>query len=223
MSTVLHKIETLTKPGDLVQQVTERDKSFIFKLSPGDVFQTHFGEIQHDNLIGMIWGYRVKSYLGKVFVLLKPALDDLIRAIPRKTQIMYPKDIGYILVTNGIGPFTKVNEAGSGSGGLTTALAFSVGDAGLVISYENNEKYIRIAENNLKTFGLKNRVIFKLRDISNGFDEKNAQALFLDLQNPDNYISQARAALIPGGYFGCILPTTNQVSLLITALKKTEL
>jgi tRNA (adenine57-N1/adenine58-N1)-methyltransferase len=72
----------------------------------------------------------------------------------------------------------------------------------------------------LKTFCLENRVIFKLRYISNGFDEKNAQALLLDLQNPDNYISQVRAAMIPGGYFGCLLPTTNQVSLLITALIK---
>ena len=148
MSTVVHKIETPTKPGDLVQQVTERDKSFIFKLSQGDVFQTHFGEIQHDNLIGMIWGFRVKSHLGKVFVLLKPALDDLIRAIPRKTQIIYPKNIGYIQATMGIGLGTKVIEAGSGSGGLPTALAFSVGDAGLVISYENKEKYILIAEKN---------------------------------------------------------------------------
>ena len=114
MSTVLHKIETHTKPGALVQLVTGREKSFIFKLSPGDVYQTHFGEIQHDKLIGMIWGNRVKSHLCKMFVLLRPALDDLIRAIPRKTQIMYPKDIGYILVTMGIGPGTKVIEAGSG-------------------------------------------------------------------------------------------------------------
>ncbi len=188
MSSVLRKSETHTNPGDLIQLVTDRDKSFILKLSPGDVFQTHFGEIQHDNLIGIIWGNRVKSHLGKVFFLLKPALDDLIRVIPRETQIVYPKDIGYILVTKGIGPGTKVIEAGASSGGLTTALAFSVGDAGLVISYDIKEKCIRIAENNVKTFDLENRVIFKLRDISNGFDEKDAQVLFLDLQNPDNYI-----------------------------------
>ena len=152
-----------------------------------------------------------------MFVLLRPALDDLIRANPRETQIMIPKNIGYILLTMGIGPGTKVIKAGSRSSGLTIALAFSVGDAGLVISYENKEKYIRIAENNLKTLGLENRVIFKFRDISNEIDEKDTQAKFLDLQNPDNNISQNRAALIPGSYFGCILPTTNQVSLLITA------
>jgi tRNA (adenine57-N1/adenine58-N1)-methyltransferase len=126
MSTVLHKTETHINPGDLVQLVTERDKSFIFELSPGDVFQTHFDEIQHDNFIVIIWGNRVKSHLGKVFVLLKPALDDLIRAIPRETQIMFPKDIGYILVTKGIGPGSKVIEAGSGSGGRTTALDYQL-------------------------------------------------------------------------------------------------
>jgi tRNA (adenine57-N1/adenine58-N1)-methyltransferase len=158
--------------------------------------------------------------LRKVFIVLQPALDDFIRALPRKTQILYPKDIGYIIVTMGIGPGTKIIEAGTGSGGLTIALAFAVGEEGKVISYDIKEKNIEIAQENLALFGLDNRVTFKKRDIKTGFNEKDIQAIFLDLPNPDEYVALIRNSLIPGGHLGCFLPTTNQVSNLITALKK---
>jgi tRNA (adenine57-N1/adenine58-N1)-methyltransferase len=203
-----------TKYGDLVQLVTDRDNSFIFRLDAGKVFQSHHGLIPHEDINDILWGSRIKSHLGKVFVVLQPALDDLIRSLPRKTQILYPKDIGYIIVTMGIGPGTTIIEAGTGSGGLTTALAYSVGEGGKVISYD------RVAQENLALFGLDNRVTFKIRDIKSGFEEKNFHAVFLDLPNPDECVAGIRDSLMPGGYFGCFLPTTNQVSSLITALKK---
>ena len=70
--------------------------------------------------------------------------------------------------------------------------------------------------------GLADRVDFKLRDIAEGFDERNVDAVFLDLPNPQDYILQAKEALKPGGYLGCILPTTNQVSTLLIALRRVE-
>ena len=124
------------------------------------------------------------------------------------------------MVTMGIGPGTKIIEAGTGSGGLTTALAFTVGEEGKVVSYDIEEKNSKIAKENLALFGLDNRVTFKTRDIATGFDENNFHAVFLDLPNPNKYIAIIRDSLISGGYVGCFLPTTNQVSDLITALKK---
>jgi tRNA (adenine57-N1/adenine58-N1)-methyltransferase len=44
-------------------------------------------------------------------------------------------------------------------------------------------------------------------------------ALFLDLPNPEDYIEQVRQALKPGGFFGSLLPTTNQVNRLLEALQ----
>jgi len=63
-------------------------------------------------------------------------------------------------------------------------------------------------------------VELKLRDISEGFDERDADALFLDLPRPWRYLPQVHAALVNGGFFGCILPTTNQVIDLIGALEE---
>ncbi|MEK6222560.1 MAG: tRNA (adenine-N1)-methyltransferase [Chloroflexota bacterium] len=212
--------KTVLQFGDLVQLVGEKNISFIIFLSADQQFQSHHGILEHNEIVGIKWGSRVKTHTQKVFIVLQPALDDIIRNVPRKTQIMYPKDIGYVMVSMGIGPGTKVIEAGSGSGALSTAFAYAVGETGQVISYEIKKKNLTIAKNNLLRFGLDKRVKFIHQDIAEGFQEEDAQALFLDVSNPEDYIDKVRAALMPGGFFGSILPTANQVSALITALKK---
>ncbi len=176
--------------------------------------------IPHDQLIGLPWGSQIRSHQGSPFVLIQPALPDLLRDLPRRTQILYPKDIGYILMMLGIGPGVKVIEAGTGSGGLTSALAFSVGREGHVFTYEAKEEVSQHAEKNLKRFGLDPQVTFHVKDIHDGFEQSGVDALFLDLPNPYDYMQQVRAALKPGGAFGCILPTSNQVILLLGALRQ---
>lgn len=211
---------THAQEGDLVELVGLRHKHFIFTLKANAELQSHRGVIRHDDLIGKPWGSQVFSHLGNPFFLLQPALGDLLLDTPRTTQIMYPKDIGLVLVTMGIGPGTHVLEAGTGSGALTRALAFAVGEQGRVFSYEARAEMQQLAIRNLKRLGLLERVTFKLRDIAEGFDETDMDALFLDVQNPYDYIEQARAALKPGGFFGSILPTANQVSRLLMALRR---
>lgn len=210
---------THAQEGDLAQLVGLRHKHFLVRLKAGGVFQSHRGVIQHDNLIGKSWGSQVFSHNGSPFFLLQPALGDVIRELPRSTQILYPKDIGYILVNMGIGPGQHLMEAGTGSGSMTTAFAFSVGQEGHVTSYEVRQDMQTLAKRNLEQLGLADRVTFKLRDIQEGFDEKGVDAFFLDVQNCYDYIPQVRAALKPGGFFGAIVPTTNQVIRLLTELR----
>jgi tRNA (adenine57-N1/adenine58-N1)-methyltransferase len=154
--------------------------------------------------------------------LLQPSLADLITELPRTTQILYPKDIGFILVTLGIGPGQTVMEAGTGSGSMTTALAHTVGPQGRVISYEVKPDVQNLARKNLTRFGLESRVDFKLRDIGGGFDETDADAFFLDVPNPYDYTGQVRAALKPGGFLCCLIPTFNQVEKTLQALRQTR-
>lgn len=208
--------------GELALLVGKSHKNFIVRLTLGAQLQTHRGVLFHDDLIGQPWGSQVFSHKGNPFYLLRPALGDLLLETRRTTQIMYPKDIGFILVTMGIGPGQHVLEAGTGSGALTTALAFAVGPQGHVTTYEAREEVQRLAQKNLTRIGLEDRVTFKLRDISAGFDEQGVNALFLDLQNPEDFIPQVRAALRPGGFFGCILPTTNQVTRLLPGLSRND-
>jgi len=210
---------THAREGDLVELVGLSHKHFIVLLKKDGELHTHRGVIYHNDLIGTAWGSQVHSHSGSPFFMLQPAFNDLLRSVPRRTQIMYPKEIGYILVALGIGPGQHVIEAGTGSGALTTALAYAVGNEGKVISYEARPEMQEVAKKNLERFGLADRVEFKIKDIGEGFDETGVDALFLDVANSYDYMHQVREALKPGGFFGSILPTTNQVSKLLYSLR----
>ncbi len=213
---------SIARDGDLAQLVGLRHKHFIVPLKAGAKFESHRGILLHDDLIGKQWGTQVFSHIGSPFYLLQPSLGDLLIDLPRTTQILYPKDIGYIFVTMGIGPGRKVIEAGTGSGSMTIALAYTVGEDGRVISYEVKPDVQNLARKNLTRFGFESRVDFKLRDITEGFDETDADAFFLDVPNPYDFMEQVRSALKPGGFLCCLIPTFNQVEKTLIALRQSN-
>ena len=206
--------------GDLAEIVGRSHFHHIVKIEHGKEIQSHKGILKMDDLIGLRWGSTVKSHNGNTFFILQPALNDILKDTPRNTQILYPKDIGFVLLSLAVGPGKTVVEAGTGSGALTTAFAYSVGMEGHVYTYEARKEMQDVAIKNLKKNFLEERVTFKLRNVEEGFDEENADALFLDLPNSYDYIPQVKACLKPGGFFGSILPTTGQVEKLLRSLKE---
>ncbi len=212
----------LTQAGAVVQLVGRDNKYFIIRLTPGHRLETHRGIILHDALIGQPLGNEVFSHLGHAFFLVEPSTDDLIRDIKRSSQIIYPKDSGFILMKLSIKPGQTVMEAGTGSGGMTTVLAQTVGPTGRVISYDVREDMQKLAARNMERVGLAERVTFKRRDIGEGIDETDVDAFFLDVPNPWDYTGVVRKALKGGGFFGSILPTANQVSTLLVALERDD-
>lgn len=211
--------DSVAMGGDLVQLLGRSHKSHFIRLKAGSVFQTHRGELQHDDMIGKPWGSRLVSHTGSPFFLMRPGFADLITEIKRNTQIIYPKDIGYIVMVMGIGPGVHVLEAGTGSGALTAAFAYLVGDSGKVTSYEKREQMRNLARNNLTHLGLLDRVDLKLGDVADGFREREVDAVFFDLPNPYDYLAQVKASLKLGGFLGMILPTANQISRTLKALR----
>ncbi len=203
---------------DLVLLVSHTRKRYLIRLTADAELHTHRGIVKHDDIIGKPLGREITTHLGAPFVLFTPSLSDLLQEIKRATQIIYPKDISYILLNLNIQPGCRVLEAGTGSGGLTIALARYVGTTGMVYSYEVNENPLNVARQNLEMVGLCDRVTLKQRDIAKGFDETDVDALFLDVREPWDFIDQTRAALVDGGFFGAIVPTTNQVARLIQTL-----
>ena len=211
-------IVRLAAENDLVLLIARDGKRFIVRLTSGGELHTHCGYVKHDDLIGQPLGREVNSHLGYPFLVLEPSTHDLIKEIRRATQIVYPKDIGYILLKLNVRPGSRVVEAGTGSGGLTLVLAQSVMPTGHVYSYEVRPDVLALARKNLEGLGLGPYVDLKERDIAEGFDETEADALFLDVRTPWQYLAQARQALKGGGFFGSIVPTTNQVVQLVEAL-----
>ncbi len=210
----------LTQAGDLVLLINERDRRyFIRRLVPGQQLITHHGVLAHDELIGQPLGACVYTHLGIPYYLLRPTTEELVRHLRRRSQIIFPKDAGYIILRLGVAPGSVVVEAGTGSGGLCLALATMVGDDGHVYSYDERSAMLEIAAENLQRVGLAHRVTFKQRDVSQGFDEVDADALFLDLRRPWELLDQARAALRGGGVLGCLVPTANQLVTLLESLE----
>jgi len=206
--------------GDLVLLIGPDGKKFMIRLQAEQALHTHRGIIRHDSLIGEPLGRTVYTHLGLPFLALEPSLHDLLMNVRRTTQIMYPKEIGYALLKLNVGNGKRVAEAGSGSGALTTALAHAVCPDGRVYSYEMREDMLNLARKNVDRVGLLPYVEFKLRDIAQGFDETDLDACFLDVREPWQFLEQVSRAVKPGGFFGTLVPTANQVIDTLTGLQR---
>lgn len=212
----------LASDGDLIALASAKNKYFIFRLEQGGEFQTHRGVIKHDDLVGKPWGSQIMSHKGSPFYLIQPGIYEILSTTKRNTQIMYPKDIGFILMKMNIVPGTIVVEAGTGSGGFTQVLALMVGEKGHVYSYEKRDEMQNLARKNLKRLDLLDQVTLYNRSIEDGFEQEGVDVVFLDLPNPYDYLRQVKKALRPGGYFGTLLPTTNQITKLLQEMRRND-
>lgn len=172
---------------------------------------THLGTIDLGELIGKDYGDVVKTSTGKVGFILKPTLLEEIMKMKRRTQIVYPKDSSYIALKLDVKEGDKVIDSGVGSGAMCAVLARHVGKTGKVFAYEKRKEFAELARENLREWGLLDRVEIKVKDIGEGFDEKDVDALFLDVPDPWNYVKVCWEALRGGGRFAAVCPTTNQV------------
>ncbi len=205
----------LAQENERVLLISRDHKEYLVRLRRGDLFHTHRGVVAHDDLIDKPLGREVLSRLGQPFMVLQPSIYDLLLHIKRTSQIIFPKEIGQILLRLDVTNCRKIIEAGTGSGALTTALAQTIGDEGIVYSYEAREDMLDIARKNLEACGLLHKVRLLQRDISEGFTETEVDALFLDVREPWLYLRHVCTALVDGGFFGALVPTTNQVSWLL--------
>lgn len=212
----------MTKPqfGDMILLLDPEGKRIVVRLTPNQRVDSHLGFIKHETFLEYAYGSKIPTQLGEGFVLLQPSTVDLIMKVNRATQIVYPKDIGYLLLELNIHPGVRVVEAGTGSGAMTLALARLVQPAGKVYTYEERAEHQENARKNIERAGLSACVEFRVRDIRAGFDERDADALFLDVREPWLFLAQAHAALKPGGFFGSLVPTTNQVSDMLGELER---
>lgn len=215
-STLLHIINE----GDNVLLYLNRRRTYLVKVEKGKSFHTHKGFIQLGELIGKEYGTRAASSMGAEFIALKPNLRDHVFKMFRKTQITYPKDIALIIMFSGVGPGSRVVEAGTGTGALTSALAFYVKPMGRVYSYEVRGEFIATALKNLERAGLSQYVDVKHKDVTQGIDEEEVDAAVLDLATPWLVVPHAYSALKGSGALVSFSPTIDQVVKTVEALEE---
>lgn len=207
--------------GDLVLLSIDPRRTYLVKAEAGKTFHTHKGYIKLDELVGKDFGSTLQSSLGARFTALKPMLSDYIMKSSRNTQITYPKDAALIVMFSGIGPGSRVVESGTGTGALTTALAHYVKPSGKVYTYEIREEFQKNAEKNLRRSGLLDYVELKTGDVTSGIEERDVDAVVLDLATPWLVIPHVYKALKPSGMLVSFSPTIDQVVKATEALKET--
>ena len=209
---------SMVQAGEPILLISEESKRYLVYPQAGGAWHSNRGLLPYDEIIGQPFGRVVTSHLGQKFLILRPTTSDLIRNIKRSTQIVYPKDAARLVMELDLWDGRCVIEAGTGSGGLTLAFARAVMPSGRVHSYEVRPEHQRVGRRNLERLGLLPYVDLKERDIADGFDEREVDAVFLDVRAAAHFIPQVEAALADSGMFGSLLPTVNQVSDLVAAL-----
>jgi tRNA (adenine57-N1/adenine58-N1)-methyltransferase len=214
-STSLHAV---AREGDLVLLVSPERKRYLIRLRSGEQWFSHRGSILHDDLIGRPLGRTLTTQHGTAYLALEPSINDLVQELPRASQIVYGKDAAQIVFRLNLYPGRTVLETGTGSGALTLVLARAVMPSGRVFSYETRPEAFEMARDNLDNSGVLPYVTLYNEDISGGFHEACVDACFLDLREPWLFLDHAWDVLKGSGFFGALVPTTNQVSLLVEGL-----
>jgi tRNA (adenine57-N1/adenine58-N1)-methyltransferase len=198
-----------------------RDRRRKWLVRPKDTpkLHTHLGILDLSALVGKEYGLRVMTTLGDELVVLKPTIEDLIMKLARRTQVIYPKDLGIMMVRLGIHSGSRVVETGTGSGATTALLAYLVQPGGMVYTYEINPDFQEVAKRNIEKLGLGDSVTFKKGDARLGFEETEMDAGVLDVGDPWEVIPSMKRALKLSAPMAAVTPTTNQAERLVAKMK----
>ena len=164
------------------------------------------------------------EWAGQRYHEVRPSLGDRLSAVRRRAQVVLPKDAAALVTMAGIGPGSRVAEAGSGTGMLTLVLAHFVGPSGRVHSFDRRGDFLDVARENLANAGWAERVVFAERDVASaGFGLERLDAVLLDLPEPWTVVPAARSALRIGGWLGTYTPTYNQLERTVRAMREAPL
>jgi tRNA (adenine57-N1/adenine58-N1)-methyltransferase len=204
--------------GEQVLFVDGRGRRYLVELVVDGEFHTHSGIVDHNALIGSDEGGVVRSNRGARYEVWRPTLADFVLSMPRGAQVIYPKDLGPILMHADIFAGARVFESGLGSGALSMALL----RAGAIITgYELRPDFHARARRNVERFlgaDALDRYLTHERSSYEGIDERGLDRVVLDLPEPWQVVPHAAQALRPGGLILSYSPSVVQVVTVHAAL-----
>jgi tRNA (adenine57-N1/adenine58-N1)-methyltransferase catalytic subunit len=206
------------RAGDQVLLVDTKRRRYLLTLTAGADFHSHSGVVSHDDVIGAEEGAALRSTLGMTYTAIRPTLGDFVLKMPRGAQVIYPKDLGPILVLADIFPGARVLESGVGSGALSMTLLRAGAE---VVGYELRADFAARASKNVVRFlgeDVLERYRVEERDCYRGIDERDLDRVVLDLPEPWQVVPHAARAMHPGGILVAYTPTIVQAAQLRSAL-----
>ena len=198
--------------GAYVLLFYQASKNWLTKIEKSKKLHTHIGIIDFDQVLGLEYGSSIVTPKQKRVYLMEPTIYDFVMKSDRKTQIVYPKDLGYIAIRTGLKSGSNVLEIGTGSASLTTFFASLVGPSGHVFTYDVNEEFMEIARKNLKKSDMEKNVSMYKRDImKEGLELSEMDVAIIDLGDPWNVLHIVHKCLKSSGSVAIICPTMNQL------------
>ena len=215
------------QPGDRVQLTDQRRRHHTITLTAGTSYFTNKGEIKHDAIIGQPEGSVVTSSVGEDYLCFRHLMVDHILSMPRGAAVIYPKDIGQILVEGDIFPGARVLEAGAGSGALSMALLRAIGPTGTLYSYEIREDHLEFAQKNVTGyFGQKpdswHPILGDLATATTEDIDGPVDRVVLDMVEPWTCLEAVTRLLSPGGVLMTYVPTVPQLMKMVESLRATK-
>ncbi len=210
--------------GETLLFIDEKGREYLRQARAGRRLSFKKGHLDVDEIIGQPDGLKVKTSHGGTVYIFRPTYDRLITHLPRKAQVIYPKDSGSILTQLDVYPGARVIESGVGPGAMTMALLRAVGPSGALISIERRADHIEMARENIETFhGPAENWEVVLGDAEEEIGRFEVDRILLDMPDPSPVIPGAVKALRPGGMLACWVPTTMQLEAVGTAVRKQSL
>ena len=207
------------KLNDTVSLIEDNQKRYLIKVQQKTDKYKGIGVFDPSSLVGKQYGTQCEIG-SKKFWILRPSLQDKLLGMKRRAQIILPRDAAHIIINCSVSPGDTVFEAGIGSGSLTVVLANAVAPDGKVISYDTRQDFIDHAMKNLESAELEKYVKTKIKDVTEGIDEKDLDSVILDIPNPWEAVIHAWNALKPGGYLCTYSPLVSQVEKTVKEIKK---
>ncbi len=206
--------------GEAVLLIDRKERRYLITLRAGAIADLRGGKLTHDHLIGTPEGRYVRTTRGEVFLMLRPTLAEFVLEMPRGAQIIYPKDLGAILLAADIYPGARVLEAGIGSGALTLTLLQAVGPTGQVYSYEVRDDFAKRADQNIARYlGTADQLIVRMQDVYEGIPDAPLDRVLLDVPEPWRVVPHAAEALRQGGILTSYVPTVPQSVRMVETLR----
>jgi len=198
--------------GERALLVDSKGRRYLITLEDGGEFHTHAGVTPHELMLGQDEGITVRSTAGARYTVVRPTLAEFVLKMPRGAQVVYPKDLGPLLVLADVFPGARIFESGVGSGAVSMTLLRAGAD---VVGYELRADFAARARRNVESFlGPDMPYRIEERSAYDHIDEVDLDRVVLDLPEPWQVVKHAAAALRPGGIFVAYVPTIGQVAQL---------
>lgn len=210
----------LLQPGDTVLFLDSKDREYLRTLKAGGRVSLSSGTLAADQIIGLPEGSLVRTARNEPFWVFRPTYAHLIPNLPRRAQVIYPKDVGIMLVWGDVFPGARVVEVGVGPGALTIALLRAIGRTGRLLTLEARPDFCEMARENVaRFFGTAPHWLLTRGDAYTAIPARDVDRLFIDVPEPWRVLPHAAAALRPGGVLVGYVPTVVQVKALVDDLR----